>query len=134
MDHLSKLTLQGYFEQLRSNVSELSQVRKGAIKAKGRSKSKENPVNKLLELLIKSVALVEEIHQNDSEFLHEDHLNDYRQMITTLNEHGIAYKGNEEILNLENKPFLDFMHKKPMQKAAKKAKSSKSTNTKRKAG
>ena len=134
MNHLSKLTLQGYFEQLRSNVSELSQARKETLKAKGKAKSTEEPVDKLLELLIKSVALVEEIHQNDSDFLHEDHLNDYRQMITTLNEHGIAYKGNQEILSLNSKPFLDFMQKKPMQKAAKKAKSAKSSNPKRKAG
>ena len=63
------------------------------------------------------MALVEEIHQNDSDFLHEDHLNDYRQMITTLNEHGIAYKGNQEILDLETHSSLPLSEKKPMQKA-----------------
>ena len=134
MDHLSKYTLKGYFEQLKSAVDEQSGSGKASVKASALHKSTDDATNKVLELLIKAVALVEEIYLYDSDFLHEDHLNDYREMITTLNARGIAYKGNQEILNLDGKPILDFVVKKPMQKATNKNRADKSTKPKRKAG
>ena len=117
MDSLSKLTLKGHFDQLKSDVNETSTAGKVGIKAKGYETLRDESTHKLLELLIKAVALVEEVHQSDSEFLHEDHVNDYTSMINTLNAHGIAYKGNQDIFDLDVHIPLPLSEKKPMQKA-----------------
>lgn len=117
MDNLSKLTLKGYFEQLKTDVGQTSGIRKEDIKAKGYETLRDESTFQLLELLIKAVALVEEMHQNDTTFLLEDHVNDYCEMIQTLNKHGIAYKGNTDILDLETNSPLNLSKKKPMQRA-----------------
>ncbi len=117
MDSLSKLTLKGYFEQLKSEVNFSTSDRKGAIRAKGYETLRDESTYKLLELLIKAVALVEDVYESDSTLIHEDHANDYQEMIDTLNSHGIAYKGIQEIINLDLNSPSQFGEKKPMQKA-----------------
>ena len=131
MKDLSKLTLKGYFEQLRNDVNQQS-VRKGSIRATGSDRSNSTSDTKLLELLIKAVALMEEIHGTDADFLQSDHISDYRDMINTLNLHGIDYRGKEQILTQEALPKL-LTKKKPMQKATSKKKSKRSDSN-RKAG
>ena len=113
MDSLSKLTLKGYFEQLRADMQKVSG---------GESKYeslKDESTHQLLELLIKAVALIEEFHQADNSYLNEDHASDYREMIEALNLHGIRYKGEASILDIDQPaPFV--APKKPMQKATRK--------------
>ena len=133
MDSLSKLTLKGYFNQLKSEVEHQAGIRKEDIKATGYKSLQEESTHKLLELLIKAVALVEEIHQNDAEFLQEDHLEDYQAMIATLHEHGINYSGNTEILEMQASPAPSLGRKKPMQKAQSKSRKNQK-NTGKKAG
>ncbi|MEQ9425791.1 MAG: hypothetical protein RJQ09_15305 [Cyclobacteriaceae bacterium] len=128
MDSLSKLTLKGHFENLRNDAN-----LRGDSKAKRANAQESEFTNKFLELLIKAVALTEEVHATDADFIQEDHINDYRQMISLLNEFGISYKGKSDLLELstESTPVW-AAPKKPMQKATGRA--SKNTDEKRKAG
>lgn len=128
MSDLTKLTLKGYFEQLRSEVSS---QRKSDQKAGGQIDMPDESTHKLLELLIKAVALVEEVYQKDADFLQADHIVDYKSMINTLQQHGIAYKGQAQIIDAEVDQFVPGIEKKPMQKATG---SKKGTSAKRKAG
>ena len=130
MESLSKLALKGYFEQLKSDINSSAGIRKEDQKSLGYETLRDESTFDLLELLIKAVALVEEIHQTDDSFLHEDHVADYQSMINSLNAHGIAYKGNSEILEYSNTAPLPLAKKKPMQKASSTNKAAKNRNRK----
>ena len=119
MSSLSKLTLKGHFEELKSQVNDTLKPRKDALKAEGFSKIENESTEKLLELLIKAVALMEEVYETNHDILTADHVEDYREMILVLNKHGISYRGNTQLLNTtpEQSPSVVIAPKKPMQKA-----------------
>lgn len=134
MDSLSKLTLKGYFEQLKLDVNETSCGRKGAVREKGYETLRDESTYKLLELLIKAVAIVEDVYDNDASLIHEDHVSDYQSMISTLNSHGIAYKGIQEILDIEAYTPQTLGEKKPMQKAKSRKKTNSGNDLRKKTG
>jgi len=115
MESISKLTLQGHFDNLKQTL-----IARGDIKAEDSLLSLESQsLNNLLELLIKAVAIIEDVHQVGSNLLGTDQTNDYGEMIAALNAHGISYKGLPQILEVENSLAFKMPKKKPMQKAIK---------------
>jgi hypothetical protein len=91
MASLNDLTLKGYFQSLKEEVNR---------------KYKHNEHARLLHLLEKAVGLIEEAYEKDFNLLHPDNAIDYKEMIEALNEYGVKYNGNKEILELAVKQIM----------------------------
>ncbi|MDA0196589.1 MAG: hypothetical protein O2887_13975 [Bacteroidetes bacterium] len=124
MESLTKLALKGHFADLRNQI-----IGKRNVESSGDQKDLEGEaLHKLLELLIKAVAIVEDVHQTDATLIDTDQAEDYREMILALNTYGISYKGLPEIIEIKSLPAYKVPDKKPMQKAGKVSKDNQDQN------
>ncbi len=120
MESLTTLAFKGHFADLRNQL-----ITKGNVIPSGNQTDMESEaLNKLLELLIKAVAIVEDVHQTDATLIDVDQADDYREIILALNTYGISYKGLPEIIEMQGLPAFSMLAKKPMQKAIKASKDS----------
>lgn len=78
----------------------------------------------LLNLLVRSAELIEEVYARNPELIHDDHAQDYTDIISALHNNNIYYRANPKILQMAHdyNPLKSF-GKMPMEKA-KRAKSS----------
>lgn len=74
----------------------------------------------LLNLLVRAAELIEEVYTRKPELIHDDHAQDYSDIISALHGNSIYYKGNPKILQMAHdyNPLKAF-GKMPMEKAKK---------------
>jgi len=106
MATISDLALKGFFHSLKDEMN-----------------SHFGDRRRLVDLLARAVGLIEEVYEKDFNLLHPDNAQDYREMVQALNDYGLSYKGDANILNLANRVEKDpavanpIPQKMPMQKA-----------------
>lgn len=72
----------------------------------------------LLNLLVRAVELIEEVYERQPDLIHDDHAQDYSNMVTALHQHDVFYKGNPKIMQMAHSfNPLQGIEKMPMQKA-----------------
>lgn len=101
MSSVSELALKGHFELLKKQYGSKNDAPKDVLKVMG-----------------KAISMAEDLFEHDKSFFTEEHKEDYRFMVKTLNSYGNSYKGHPDLMvDGEAAPVFD---KKPMQKAGKK--------------
>lgn len=117
MVSISDLALKGFFHTLKDEMN-------------WRSGTKDAP--RLINLLAKAVGVIEEVYEKDFNLLHPDNALDYREMVQALNDYGLSYKGNNDILNLATRiePATATPGPIPEKMPMKKAKGAKRTHAK----
>ena len=85
----------------------------------------------LLNLLVRAAELIEEVYARHPELIHDDHAQDYSEIIQALQSNNVYFKGNPKIMQMSHdfSPLKSF-GKMPMKKAGK----GKEKNEKRNAG
>ena len=74
----------------------------------------------LLNLLVRAAELIEEVYARHPELIHDDHAQDYSDIIQALQVNNVFFKGNPKILQMSHdfNP-LKSIGKMPMEKAGK---------------
>lgn len=106
MSSISDLALKGHFEELKKKFD-----RKGMVKSAG------NGSKDLLNIISKAVSIAEDMYEHDPSFFTEDYLEDYRIMISKLQENGYTYNGHPDLMDRQSIEKQSSFPKKPMQKA-----------------
>jgi hypothetical protein len=72
----------------------------------------------LLNLLVRAAELMEEVFERQPDLIHDDHAQDYANIVTALRQHEIFYKANPKIMQMAHSfnPIQGF-DKLPMIKA-----------------
>jgi hypothetical protein len=72
----------------------------------------------LLNLLVRAAELMEEVFERQPDLIHDDHAQDYANMVTALHQHEVFYKANPKIMQMaHNFNPLQAFDKLPMIKA-----------------
>lgn len=110
MNSLHDLALKGHFQSLKE---EMNRNENDAYRSR------------LLFLLEKAVGVIEEVYEKDFHLLHIDNALDYKEIVEGLNEFGVKYSGNKQILELAAQYFsharnqkINTPEKLPMKKAS----------------
>lgn len=107
MNPLSKYTLKGYFDEIKQEVN----------KQAGRVEGKQH--QDLLNMLARAAGIIEEVYETDPQMLHNDSINDYKEIVQTLKSHGYSSAGYTDLLQEINEEEPEqLIRKKPMQKAS----------------
>lgn len=74
----------------------------------------------ILNLLIRSAELIEEVYARNPELIHDDYAQDYTDIISALHSNNVYYRANPKILQMAHdyNP-LKAIGKMPMEKAKK---------------
>ena len=77
-----------------------------------------NSSQDLLNLLVRAAELIEEVYTRNPELIHDDHAQDYTDIISALHGNNIYYRANPKILQMAHdyNPLKAF-GKMPMEKA-----------------
>lgn len=78
----------------------------------------ENSTNQnLLNLLVRAAELIEEVYTRQPELIHDDHAQDYTDIISALHRHNVFYRANPKIMQMAHdfNP-LNAFGKMPMEK------------------
>ena len=72
----------------------------------------------ILNLLVRSAELIEEVYARQPELIHDDYAQDYTDIISALHSNNVYYRGNPKILQMAHdyNPLKAF-GKMPMEKA-----------------
>jgi hypothetical protein len=72
----------------------------------------------LLNLLVRAAELIEEVYAKQPELIHDDHAQDYADIINAVQGHGVFYRANPKIMQMAHSfnPFKEI-GKMPMEKA-----------------
>lgn len=72
----------------------------------------------LLNLLVRSAELIEEVYARHPELIHDDHAQDYTDIITALHSNNVFFRANPKIMQMAHdfNPLKSF-GKMPMEKA-----------------
>jgi hypothetical protein len=106
MSPLSKYTLKGYFDEIKEEVN------------KQASKADSLQQQHVLNMLAKAAGIIEEVYETDAQLLHNDSINDYKEIVQTLKSHGYVGAGQTDLLHeVKDEEPEQLIRKKPMQKA-----------------
>ncbi|MFW5760998.1 MAG: hypothetical protein ACOCXH_08480 [Cyclobacteriaceae bacterium] len=106
MTPLSKYTLKGYFDEIKQEVNKQA----GRVDA--------NQQQHLLDMLARAAGIIEEVYETEPQLLHNDSINDYKEIVQTLKTHGLAAAGYSELLQeVKDEEPEQLIRKKPMLKA-----------------
>jgi hypothetical protein len=88
----------------------------------------------ILNLLVRSAVLIEEVYTRNPELIHDDYAQDYSDIISALHSNSVYYRANPKILQMAHdyNPLKAF-GKMPMEKAKKPKSKSDSAMDKRNA-
>lgn len=77
-----------------------------------------NPDKTLLNLLVRSAELIEEVYTRQPDLIHDDHAQDYTDIISALHSHNVFYRANPKIMQMAHdfNPLKSFGQM-PMEKA-----------------
>ena len=77
-----------------------------------------NSTKDILNLLVRSAELIEEVYTRNPELIHDDYAQDYTDIITALHSNNVYYRANPKILQMAHdyNPLKAF-GKMPMEKA-----------------
>ena len=72
----------------------------------------------LFNLLIRAAELIEEVYGRQPDLIHDDHAQDYADIISALQSHNVFYRANPKIMRMSHNfnPLQSF-GKMPMEKA-----------------
>ena len=72
----------------------------------------------LLNLLVRAAELIEEVYTRQPELIHDDHAQDYADMVSALEANNVFYRANPKIMQMAHDytPLKSF-GKMPMEKA-----------------
>lgn len=71
----------------------------------------------LVNLLVRAVELMEEVYARHPELIHDDHAQDYSDIITALHRHNTYYRANPKILQMAHDYTpVNLLSKMPMEK------------------
>ena len=75
----------------------------------------------LLNLLVRAAELVEEVYARQPELIHDDHAQDYADMVSALHANNVFFRANPKIMQMAHdfNPLKAF-GKMPMEKAKRK--------------
>ena len=79
-----------------------------------------NENKELLNLLVRAAELIEEVYARHPELIHDDHAQDYSDIVQAIQNNNVYFKGNPKILQMSHdfNPLKAF-GKMPMEKAGK---------------
>lgn len=77
-----------------------------------------NKEKSMLNLLVRAAELIEEVFTRHPELIHDDHAQDYADIITALHASNVFYRANPKILQMAHyfNPLKSY-EKMPMEKA-----------------
>jgi hypothetical protein len=78
----------------------------------------QNENQNLLNLLVRAAELIEEVYARQPELIHDDHAQDYADIISALHSNNVFFRANPKILQMAHdfNPLKAF-GKMPMEKA-----------------
>lgn len=94
-----------------------------------------NSTKDILNLLVRSAELIEEVYTRNPELIHDDYAQDYTDIITALHTNNVYYRANPKILQMAHdfNPLKAF-GKMPMEKAKRPKSKGNRTEDQRNAG
>ena len=77
-----------------------------------------SPDQTLLNLLVRAAELIEEVYTRHPELIHDDHAQDYTDIISALHSRNVFYRANPKIMQMAHdfNPLKSFGQM-PMEKA-----------------